>query len=34
MRRMSEVFRGQPCYGEVELQKIYRSAIAEIAEKM
>lgn len=34
MRRMSEVFRGQPFYGEVELQNIYRSKIAEIAEKM
>ena len=34
MRRMSEVFRGQDFYGEVELQNIYRSKIAEIAEKM
>lgn len=34
MRRMSEVFRGQPFYGEVELQNIYRSKIAMIADKM
>ena len=34
MRRMSEVFRGQDFYGEVELQNIYRSRIAEIAEMM
>lgn len=34
MRRMSEVFRGQDFYGEVELQNIYRSKISEIAEKM
>ena len=34
MRRMSQVFRGQPFYGEVELQNIYRSKIAEIADKM
>lgn len=34
MKRMSEVFRGQPFYGEVELQNIYRSKIAEIAELM
>lgn len=34
MRRMSEVFRGENCYGEVELQNIYRSKIAIIAEKM
>jgi predicted ribonuclease YlaK len=34
MRRMSEVFRGEDIYGEVELQKIYRSRIAEIANKM
>jgi len=31
MRRMSEVFRGQDIYGEVTLQKIHRSKIAEIA---
>lgn len=34
MRRMSEVFRGQDFYGEVELQNIYRSRISQIAEKM
>ena len=34
MRRMSEVFRGQDFYGEVELQNIYRSRIANIAERM
>ena len=34
MRRMSEVFRGQDFYGEVELQNIFRSRIAEIAERM
>lgn len=34
MRRMSEIFRGQDFYGEVELQNIYRSKIAKIAELM
>ena len=34
MRRMSEVFRGQDFYGEVELQNIFRSRIAIIAEQM
>lgn len=34
MRRMSEVFRGQDFYGEVELQNIYRSKISQIAELM
>ena len=34
MRRVSEVFRGQDFYGEVELKNIYRSRIAEIAERM
>lgn len=34
MSAASEVFRGADCYGEVELQKIYRSAIAERAELM
>lgn len=34
MRRMSEVFRGQDFYGEIELQNIFRSKIAEIAERM
>lgn len=34
MRRASKVFRGSKLYGEVELQKIYRSEIAELAQKM
>lgn len=34
MRRVSEVFRGQDVYGEVELQTIYRSKIADIANRM
>ncbi|WP_061336687.1 PhoH family protein [Clostridium botulinum] len=34
MKRMSEVFRGQNFYGEVELNNIYRSKIAEIADLM
>lgn len=34
MRRVSEIFRGQDFYGEVELQNIYRSVIAKIAERM
>ena len=34
MRRASKVFRGRSCYGEVELQIIYRSEIARIAEEM
>ena len=34
MRRMSEVFRGHNFYGEVELQNIYRSKIARVAEAM
>jgi predicted ribonuclease YlaK len=34
MRRMSEVFRGQDFYGEIELQNIYRSKISQVAEFM
>ena len=34
MHRMSEVYRGLDFYGEVELKNIYRSRIAEIAERM
>lgn len=34
MRRMSEVFRGQDFYGEVELKNIYRSKISRIAQEM
>lgn len=34
MRRLSEVFRNHDFYGEIELQNIYRSKIAELAEQM
>ena len=34
MRKASKVFRGEDIYGEVELQKIHRSRIAEIANRM
>jgi PhoH-like ATPase len=34
MKRMSEVFRGTDLYGEVELQNVHRSRIAEIADNM
>ena len=34
MRRVSEIFRGESYYGEVELPIIYRSAIAKKAEEM
>lgn len=34
LRRASQVFRGQECYGEVTLQIIHRSKIAQIADKM
>lgn len=34
MLKMSEVFRGNDIYGEVTLNKIYRSRIAEIADRM
>ena len=34
MKRVSKVFRGQSFYGEVKLQHIYRSKIAEIADKL
>ncbi|WP_291566940.1 MULTISPECIES: PhoH family protein [unclassified Clostridium] len=34
MQRVSQVFRGQDLYGEIELQEIHRSKIAEIAELM
>lgn len=34
MTKMSEVFRGEDCYGQVELKNIYRSKIANIADKM
>jgi len=34
LKRASKIFRGHKPYGEVELQKIHRSIIAEIAEDM
>lgn len=34
MFRASEIFKGDECYGEVELQEIYRSRIASLAERM
>lgn len=34
MKRVSKVFRGQDFYGEVELQHIHRSRIAELADKL
>ena len=34
MRRASKVFRGHDIYGEVQLKKIHRSKIAEIADYM
>ena len=34
MRRLSKVFRGTSIYGEVELQKIHRSKIGAIADRM
>lgn len=34
MRRVSEVFRGDPVYGEVTLQNIYRSRIARLAQEL
>jgi len=34
MKRMSEVFRGTEIYGEIELQNVHRSRIADIAEQM
>lgn len=34
MRRVSEVFRGDPVYGEVTLQYIHRSRIARLAQQL
>jgi predicted ribonuclease YlaK len=34
LKRLSQVFRGQDLYGEIELQNCYRSRIASIAEEM
>ena len=34
MKRVSEVFRGKHCYGEIALQNIYRSEIGRIAQEL
>lgn len=34
MRRVSEIFKGSDIYGEITLQNIHRSKIAELAQKM
>jgi PhoH-like ATPase len=34
MKRMSEVFRGTGLYGEIELQNVWRSRLADLADKM
>lgn len=34
MKRVSKVFRGQDFYGEVTLQRIHRSKIAQIAQQL
>lgn len=34
MKRMSEVFRGTDLYGEIELQNVWRSRLADIADQM
>lgn len=34
MRKVSEVFRGEDVYGEVNLKTIHRSRIAQIAQKL
>lgn len=34
MKRASKIFRGQDVYGEVKLQKIHRSKIAQVADNM
>lgn len=34
LKRVSEVFRNEDCYGEIRLNKIYRSKLASIAERM
>lgn len=34
MKRLSQVFRGETIYGEIELKNIHRSKIASIAQKM
>jgi predicted ribonuclease YlaK len=34
MKRMSEIFRGDVLYGEIELQNVWRSRLADLADKM
>lgn len=34
MKKMSKVFRGEECFGQVDLKQIERSNIARIAERM
>jgi PhoH-like ATPase len=34
MKRMSEIFRGTELYGEIELQNVWRSQLADLADKM
>lgn len=34
MRRLSKIFKGSSLYGEVELKKIHRSKLAELAERL
>jgi PhoH-like ATPase len=34
MKRMSEIFRGTDLYGEIELQNVWRSRLADLADKM
>lgn len=34
MKRVSEIFRGQDFYGEIELKNIYRSTLAKVADLM
>jgi len=34
MQKMSQVFRGEKCFGQVDLKNIYRSEVACIAQKM
>lgn len=34
MQKMSQVFRGEKCFGQVDLKNIYRSEVARIAQKM
>jgi predicted ribonuclease YlaK len=34
MRRLSKIFKGSSLYGEIELKKIHRSKLAELAERL